>query len=218
MTLAAHAWIALAVLSSVMAAGEAQAQPANICGPLHTDHYGPYDYRTERTGALRIVERAHFTPEIEALAVTIRGRRVYPEININYTLLSSPNHHRALIAAIRLGQRYNSPQVPGMDYTVECFLERGLRFQPDDTVVRVLYARYLGGIKRAREGIAILDDGLEHAADNPLSHYNFGLAYLDLGDPERALKQAHRAAELGFPRTELADALKRAGKWREPGQ
>lgn len=210
--------VALALLIALAWPGLASGQSVNPCGPLHTDHYGPYDYRTERTGKLRIVESSHFTPEIESLAQTLRGRRIYPEININYTLLSSPNHHRALIAAIRLGERYKSPQVPGMDYPVECFLERGLRFQPNDTVVRVLYARYLGGQKRAVEGIALLDGGVQYLSDNPLSHYNFGLAYLDLGAHEQALRQAHKAAELGFPRTELSDALKRLGKWREPGQ
>lgn len=208
----------LVAVVTMLGTGTARAQADNPCGSLQLPHYGPYDYRTERTGKLRIVDSAHFTPEIESLRPQIGGRNIYPEININYTLKASPNHHRALIAVIRLGQRYNAPQVPEMDYSVECFLERGLRFQPDDTVVRVLYASFLAREKRAPEGIALLDRGLHYAADNPFSHYNFGLAYMELGDHERALKQAHRAAELGFTRTELADALKRAGAWREPGQ
>ena len=33
---------------------------------------------------------------------------------------------------------------------------------------------------------------------------------------DKALVQAHRAIELGFPRTELADGLRQAGAWKDP--
>lgn len=195
----------------------AAAQEGHPCGPLE-NHYGPYDYRTERNGLLRIVERSHFTPQIESLGPDGRGERVAAAQNFNYTLRTSPNHHRALVATMRLGERLKTTKIPEMDYSIECFLERGVRFRPDDTVVRALYAEYLGKLKRQAEGVALLDAGQKFIGDNPFSAYNFGLVYLELGDYERALKQAHRALELGFPRTELADRLKQAGKWREPGQ
>jgi hypothetical protein len=192
----------------------AAAQAVNSCGPLE-NHYGPYDYRTERDGQLRIVERSHFDALVEAL---VRGiGSFYVQQDINYVLKTSPNHHRALLATIRLGDRMNTTQVPKMEYSIECFLERGLRFRPDDNVVRALYAQYLGKqLKRPEEGIALLEGGLKYVQDNPFSAYNFGLVYFELGDHEKALRQAHRAMALGFPRTELKDKLVQAGRWREP--
>jgi len=105
-----------------------------------------------------------------------------------------------------------------MEYSVECWLERALRFAPDDTVARALYARYLGTVDRKPEGIATLDAGLRYTAENPIASYNFGLIYLELGDAERALKQAHSAISSGHTATHLAAELKRTGKWREPHQ
>lgn len=195
-------------------AAPAVAQQPNPCGPL-ANHYGPFDYRLERDDKLRIVERSHFTPQVEAL---IRGQgSAYLQQDLNYVLRTAPNHHRALLSTIRMGARLKTTWVPMMDYSIECWLERAVRFAPDDTVARALYAQYLGSIKKAKQGVQVLDEGLEHAKDNPLSTYNFGLIYFELGDTERALKQAHRALELGDTRPQLADLLKRAGKWREPG-
>lgn len=51
------------------ATAQAQGLPAQ-CGALR-NHYGPYDYRVSRGETLDIVERAHFTPRVEAL---LRGR------------------------------------------------------------------------------------------------------------------------------------------------
>ncbi len=193
-------------------ASAAAAQQNHPCGPL-ANHYGPYDYRYEKDGKLRIVDSNHFTPQVEAL---IRGVSGYIHNELNYVLRTAPNHHRALMATVRYAARLKTPWVQGMDYSVECWLERAVRFAPDDTVARALYAQYLGTIKKREQGIAILNDGLRYADDNPLSVYNFGLIYLELGDAERALRQAHRAMALGDTRPGLADSLKREGKWQEP--
>ncbi len=205
-------WLGLVVVLCVPAA---RAQDLNACGTLE-NHYGPYDYRKERTGKLRIVETSHFTPPIESLAASHRGRVDIDAQNLNYTLRTAPNHHRALVATMRLGTYLGKAQIQDMDYSIECFLERAVRFAPDDTVARALYAQYLGKIKRTQLAADILDDGLPYAEDNPLSTYNFGLIYFELGEHEKALLQAHRAMALGLPNTELADMLKRAGKWRDP--
>ena len=191
----------------------AQQQIGNPCGSLENG-YGPYDYRKEKDGALRIVEKHHFSPAVEALVGSIGSAYIGPDLE--YVLRASPNHHRALVAVIRLGDKTRSPQPPHLTLSIECFLERAVRFQPDDTVARALYAQYLGKLGRRAEGIALLDGGLAYVDRNPMSAYNFGLVYLELGDPERALKQAHAAMASGDPRTELRDQLQKAGKWQEP--
>jgi tetratricopeptide (TPR) repeat protein len=157
----------------------------------------------------------HFTPKVENL---IAGQSGTLGADINYTLRAFPNHHRALISATRLAEREKNDQPPGMLWPVECYFERAIRFASDDIVVRSLYAQWLGKRGRRPEAQWQLETALKSAQDSPISHYNIGLVYLELGDYDRALAQAHRALELGWPRQELAQQLKSAGKWREPGE
>ena len=203
----------IAVLIGGLAAGIACAQrDVSACGSL-ANGYGPFDYRHERNGRLRIVEEYHFTPEVEAL---ISGHTGYLGDDLSYTLRTSPNHHRALMAVVRLGERTKSPQPPHMQYSIECYFDRAIRFQPDDTVVRALYAQYLFKSGRRSEAIQQLEVADSFASDNPLSHYNLGLIYFELKDYDRALDQEHKAKQLGLARPGLEDALRGVGRWREP--
>lgn len=180
---------------------------AQLCGPL-PNAYGPYDYRRDRD-KLHIVEVAHFTTEVENL---IRGKSATLGGDIDYTLRAFPNHHRALLAAMRLGKKQgNKP--PGMNYPVDCYFDRAVRFTPDDTVVRGLYAIYLRENNRKNEAEGHLDVGVRAAGDNAISHFNLGLQYAELQLWDKAVAQAKTAEELGLPRTELIDLLRKAGKW-----
>src|SRR4051812_47506028 len=64
---------------------------AQGCGSL-ANPYGPFDYRTSKD-KLDIVEGAHFTPDVETLRSGSTGSL---GADIDYTLRTSPNHHRAL--------------------------------------------------------------------------------------------------------------------------
>ena len=188
-------------------------EPANNpCGKIYMDRYGPYDYRTERD-KLKVVEEFHFSPSVEFLVKGLSGHFSH---DINYTLLSSPNHPRALLSAVRYAERAQSDQPFGMSYTVECYFDRAVRYRPDDTVVRALYAQYLHKRKRTADGLRQLDLAVGFAGDSAFSHYNLGLMYLELGEADKALAQAHRAIELGVTRDELMNELKKQGKWRDP--
>ena len=66
--------------------------------------YGPYDYTDPRTrkggkdAPLSLVERYHFTPDVENL---VGGNTsLGPEGDLNYTITAFPNHHRALKSGI----------------------------------------------------------------------------------------------------------------------
>lgn len=201
--------VCIVVLWGVPARAQTPDDP-NRCGPI-ANHYGPFDYRTQRD-KLKIVEGAHFVPEVEAL---IRGHRGHLAQDISYTLHTSPNHHRALIAVWRFSEKMKSPQPKWLPRPVECYFDRAIRFAPDDTVVRILYAQFLAKNGRSNESLPQLDVAVTYAKDNPFSHYNIGLAYFDLKQFDKALVQAHRAAVLGFDRTELADQLKAVDQWKE---
>lgn len=174
---------------------------------------GPFDYRTGG-GRLSMVESNHFTPTIENL---IRGRTGTLAQELSFLLHGFPNHHRGLVAISRYGLRERSPQPGNLDYSIDCYFMRALRFQPDDYIVNLLFADYLAKTNRPTQAVQFLD-AVRNApvSDNPLTAYNLGMLYLEVGRYDLALEQAHKAMELGNPRTGLADALRAKGKWSEP--
>lgn len=198
------------VIAACAAALPAAAQKVNACGPIGGG-YGPYDYRTDRD-KLGIVERPHFPPIVEAL---IKGNRGSLGGDLGYTLRAFPNHHRALVAVTRYGEKLKTPHPRDLQYPVECYYDRALRFRPDDAIVRMLYAQFLAKAGRVPEGLHQLSFATTYAENNAFTHYNIGLIYLDLKEYGKALEQAHRAYALGFDRAELRDRLQAAGKWVE---
>lgn len=193
------------------APASAQQQTFSACGPL-ANAYGPYDYRVDRGNTLAIVENVHFTTRIEQLA---GGETGSVGSELDYTLRAFPNHHRALIALVRLGKKAKSVKPTGLNWTIECYFDRALRFRPDDTTVRMLYANFLFENSRSAEGNAQLERTAMLAADNPFTHYNVGLIYFEQRNFDKALEEAGKAYSLGFQRPELRDKLKAAGKWND---
>lgn len=182
------------------------------CGSLENS-YGPFDYRAESGAKLKIVEQYHFTPNIQSL---VSGNSASLGSELDYTLKASPNHHRALMTMMRLGEKTKSPQPVGAQYSVECYFERALRFRPDDSTARMIYATFLAKKKREPEAIQQLETAEKAAGDNAFTHYNIGRIYFDIKNYDRALEQAHKAYALGFAQSTLRDQLKDVGKWKEP--
>ena len=194
-----------------VAGGSVMAQAlSSTCGPLE-NAYGPFDYRTAQD-KLKIVEGAHFTAPVEAL---IKGNAGYLGGDLDYTLRASPNHHRALLAVMRFGEKTKSSQPPNLRYSVECYFDRALRFRPDDSVARMLYATFLAKQNRIPEASSQLSKTAALAGDNAFTHYNVGLVYLDMKNYANALAQAHRAYSLGFKKAELKDRLQKLGRWKD---
>lgn len=203
----------LAVLVLTAGVGGAQAQVTpQMCGQIGGRSYGPFDYRTAGKFERNIVENAHFTPEVEALIRGKTNNHVGPDLS--YTLNVFPNHHRALVAAVRLTEKLKTDQPAGMR-TIECYFERALRFAREDLIVEGLYADWLIKKGRRKEAEIRIDQWLPQAADNPALQYSAGLLYLELGNTEKALAQAHRAEALGWPQKELAEQLRASGHWRD---
>jgi len=192
--------------------GVANAQAAMNCGPFE-NNYGPFDYRTATAGQHSIVENRHFDMRIENL---LPGSTNPWADDISYTLRVFPNHHRALVTMQRLAEREKTDKPAHSQYSIACYFDRAIRYRPDDVIVRMLFAQYL--IKRSKndEALRQLELAASMAKDNPFTHYNVGLLFLDMKSYDRALAQAHLAIQLGFTPTELKDGLVAAGKWVEP--
>lgn len=190
------------------------AQENNPCGPIRPKSPDfPWDYRI-KTHHQPLVERAHFTAQVEMLIRGQSGQALEPDLD--YTLNQIPNHHRALISLQRLGERRKSDHLSGMKYPIECYFDRAVRFMPDDLVARQLYAAYLHS--KNRDDIAIYQLSIveKMAEDNPLTHYNVGLLYVQMKRYDDAVRQALRAEELGFHQTGLKDRLIELGHWPAP--
>jgi len=182
-----------------------------LCGSLQNS-YGPYDYRSDMD-KLRIVEQYHLTPEVVNL---VKGTTGPIGADLDYTLRAFPNHHVALNAMIRLGEKQKTAKPIGAKYGVECYLQRAMRFRNDDAVVRVLYASYLSKAGKRGESLNQLDEATRLGIDSANVNYNMGLIYFDLKEYDKSFSHAQRAYILGYPLPGLRDKLKKAGKWREP--
>jgi len=181
------------------------------CGSIQ-NAYGPFDFRTDKD-KLGVVEAYHFTPEVANLT---RGKSGNLGGDIDYTLRAFPNHPRALMAMVQLGEREKVSKVASANYSVECYLQRALQFRNDDGLVKMIYANYLAKKGRSKEALIQLNGAVELGEENASLDYNIGLIYLDLKEYDKALVFAHKAYGAGFPLPGLKDRLKRAGKWHEP--
>lgn len=196
-------------LSALCTGGTALAQ---ACGSLDNS-YGPFDY-VQQKDKLGVVEKFHFTPQVESLVTGSSSAEVGQDLD--YTLRAFPNHHRALLAMARLGQRERTPMPRGARYAVECYFERALRFRPHDHTARLLYANYLFQNRRAPEAFGQMELVATEATDNAFTHYNLGLMYLEHQRYDRALQHAHQAYGLGSLQPGLRQQLERLGQWQEP--
>lgn len=201
------------IFATALSAANGVAAQEGVCGSL-SNFYGPFDYRTDRR-QLPIVEKHHFSTYIENLTNDPHDGSHFGA-HLAYTLAAFPNHHRALASVSRYAVRTRSPQPPNLTYSVDCYYERALRFRPDDSVARLLFADHLIRTQRPQGANAHVDYVRDSVSDNPLTHYNLGLLYVQLGRYDDALKQAHLAKALGMQRDGLKQQLMDKGRWAEP--
>jgi tetratricopeptide (TPR) repeat protein len=211
---------------SLLVAAPAWSQVSALgCGSL-SNSFGPFDYRPDKYKAapgdseshsakLGLVHIAHFRPEMEALVRGGQGEKSEVGPEFDYTLRAFPNHHRALVALIRLAEKQNSLQPRGMRYSVECWFERALRFTPDDTIARMIFVSYLIKKNRLVEAKAHLGIAERTAEDNPLTQYNIGMMHFELKNYDKALAQAHKAYAAGVVMPDLRSRLEGVGQWKE---
>jgi hypothetical protein len=216
--------IALTLFAGLAGFVTAQHLPAG-CGAIRVEgQFGPFDYRADHfepggpfnthEGLRAIVERAHFTPEVEA---GIRGKSSSrAAADISYTLRAFPNHHRALIAMSNISIREGTDKPFDSSYTLGCWFQRAIAWRSDDMIVRLIYASHLTKTKQLKEANAQAVVVAANAGDNPFTHLNVGLVYFDMANYEQALQHAQQAIAMGLNNMTLKDLLVHAGKWSEP--
>lgn len=211
------AFVVLCVLGIWLNCARAAGDDENFCGPLD-NAFGPFDYinpahRAANYGRnLSMVERFHFTRDVETLR---RGNTsVHPGDDIDYTLRAWPNHHRALVSMGSLVKRHFPKRAPGLEMTADCYFDRAIRMSPNDAMAYALYATFHAWMKRKQLTIASAERAYEIGPDNKNVNYSIGVAYADIGENDKALFHARKAAELGHNATGLKNRLRKLGVWK----
>ena len=192
--------------------GNTLAQDDHPCGPLR-NHYGPFDYNNpvHRRDKLPIVEKFHFNSKVENLIDGINGP-VWTDLN--YTLRTFPNHHRALYAMAMWQLKHpRGPNHPPRYLTIDCYFDRALRFTPRDGNIWMIYGIFLHRKGLLEEAMEKYKKAEELLSQNATLHYNLGLLLLDMEKTDEARTHAKKAYALGYPLPGLRDKLKQRNAW-----
>jgi hypothetical protein len=188
------------------------------CPDTFLGGYGPFDYSdpARRRDSLPVVETYHFNSDVAALKRGVSGTI---GSDLDYTIRAFPNHHRALDALSRYGQKLHSQQPPGTQCTIDGFFRRAVRMAPGDATLHMVYGIHLSRWGHPQEALAEFKAAEKLAPNDPNILYNLGLGYFEQKDYENARVAAVKAYENGFPPsiTGLKDKLMKAGKWSSPG-
>ena len=175
--------------------------------------FGPFDYQqpVKYARQLEVVERVHFTPDVESLKHGAAGSLA---ADLDYTVRAFPNHHRALDSMSRLSIKLNRPFIPGMNCSVDGFFERAIRFAPADPWVHLGYGVHLYRWRKLSQAEAEFLQADKMVPNDGNIEYNLGLLYVDLKEWDKAMSYAEKAYAHGFRLPGLRDMLISVGKWR----
>jgi tetratricopeptide (TPR) repeat protein len=132
--------------------------------------------------------------------------------DLNWTLMRWPNHVPAMQGMV---QYYLAG---GVSYTFdppECYFMRARRFAPDDISVLMQEAYFLSRKRERNRAIEVYEQALKLDPRSADVHYNMGLVYLDMNQPQKAVEHARLAYGSGYPLPGLRRKLERAGLWQQ---
>ncbi len=177
------------------------------CGDVFTNAYGPFDYNDaeSRATGFEIVERVHFTTDVETLTSGATGNLM---ADLDYTLRAVPNHHRALNAMARYDLEKGSIRAPWR--SAKCYFQRATVFRPEDGMVWLIYGNYQARKKMYEEARQSYERARQYMPGSIEVDYNLGLLYLKLGEYDKALAHAKLAYAGNYPLQGLRRQL--AGK------
>lgn len=199
--------------------------------------FGPFDYydtRTTPTKAYALVESAHLGPKTQLMLR--QGDKCGYWGDLDYTLRAFPNHPKALtmmaqflktnvacsIAGPASGSSSTLDLVDQIEHggwegrTMEYYFETAIRYRPQYTETRVLYARALAGAGKHDDAVKRLQETLKQDPRSSAAHYELGVLLLAKGDKQSALQHARKAYQLGKPPAALREQLVAAGVWQAP--
>lgn len=179
------------------------------------NHFYDYNDPQDRASTLGVVETYHFTPDVE---LHIKGHSDTIPGDLNYTITTFPNHHKALLSAIRYQLKFNlkliNQDIP-LKKPAECYLQRAIHFAPNDAAVVSLYAYYLKEVGQLEKAASYYEKALSISPDNSKIEYSYSSVLIELKQYEKANKIAQRAYAHGKPPENLKNKLVKLGVWKE---
>lgn len=88
--------------------------------------------------------------------------------------------------AAMLGSIGHNLDIPGMAQKADAIFQKWLSMRPDDLTGNQMYGAFLGGAGKALEAIPYLEKAV--SLGDSRATYSLGIAYLQLGDKEKATK------------------------------
>lgn len=173
----------------------------------------PHDYRNaaHRAQHLPVVEKAHFTRNVQLL---IKGERGPLPQDIVYTLRAFPNHTHALYSMMRFELNHPRDAVAENSWpAAECFLQRAIKYDPNNAKLYLLYGNYLKKKSQPEMAIEQYEEAIAKQPKVADLHLALGNLYFDLERYDDAVKQVQKAQKLGSKKMKLYKKLKTAGKW-----
>ena len=175
-------------------------------------HYGPFDYMNavHRKNKLKIVEIHHFTRSVEMLQ---KGKSGLIGADLDYTLKSFPNHHRALYSMMKYQLTSPEGSRAAID-SMECYFKRAVEINSRDAFVYHLHGIYLHKKIKYKAALEKYLHALKLSSNNGELFYNIGLLYFSMKDYDNSLKYAKKAYENKYPLSGLKLKLQKIGKWK----
>lgn len=199
----------VAVISLVCLADIVRAEDLRGCVPLLEAAGTTYTDYNDPTGAetVRLVERHHFTPQVENL---VKGETGSVPADIAFVLRAVPNHYRALNAMGRWQLKSGLPAGSSDIYSADCYFKRAISFRGNDASLHLAYAVYLHQAKRYDEAEREYLRTEELGGGSAELYYNHGLLLVDRGRYAEARKYAEKAYSMGYPLPGLRNRLRGA--------
>ena len=177
--------------------------------------YSPiYDYlqRDIFPQDLAIVEQYHFSEGVESLQ---EGLSSTPIGDIHYVLMQWPNHHRALYSALQYRLQHLVGDWPEPVHPpAECYLQRAIKFSPNDPVPHMLYGMLMDRVKQYDKALTSYRAANRLLPDDVITQYNIGLMLVELKRFNEAVQVAKKVYSTGFPLPGLKKKLIAAGHWK----
>jgi tetratricopeptide (TPR) repeat protein len=190
--------IAFVAFAAVSAA--AQAPRAGTDAARRDKNY----YDPAAAPIVRSVELNHLDRAINLM----QERRWQPaRADLEFMLRYVANHPQALALLSDVCFKLKEPDC------AQLYFDNALRLYPETASTHSVYGTYLHRLGKVPQAIESYKRALLINPKSAQTHYNLGLAYVDIKDYQRANEEAQRAYAMGAELPGLRDKLIRAKQW-----
>lgn len=172
---------------------------------LNNNYYG--NLTKDQKQLLMLNEQHHLYKAIKNAKTGKMHRLTYAKADYHYILARWPNHPKALIGMTRVLLKLKAKP------EIDLMYQNAIELFPMVPETYVLYGIYLykeGEYNKAESNFL---KATQLRKDYAEGYYNLALSYLAQDKKELAVKNAHKAYDLGFPLPGLRNKLQKLNLW-----